>query len=188
MPKRATPPSPADDPVAAAQQGQQAAPATAPSEHQRPERAERLVQARREVMAPDAGVGRVVDDAEVGPAVLQALGVRQRDRAEAGRPAAAGCRRRSGCAGTSSRRRAAPARTTRRRRPSGVPRGASTTTATLSAAAIASTVDLGPGGEADREPGGGERPAERHRRGPARGTALGRSRLPPSAAPGGALA
>ena len=55
-------------------------PAIAPSDDQRPEGAESLVQARLEVLAPDAGVGRVVDDREVWTAGLQSLRMRQRDR------------------------------------------------------------------------------------------------------------
>ena len=45
----------------------------APSDDERPQRAEGVVQAGAEVVAPDAGVGRVVEDAEVGTARLQAL-------------------------------------------------------------------------------------------------------------------
>ena len=56
---------PAQDPVAAARGAPAGAATTAPTSDQRPERAEGLVQAGGEVVAPDAGVGRVVDDAEV---------------------------------------------------------------------------------------------------------------------------
>ena len=45
--------------------------------------AEGVVQAGGEVFVPDAGVGRVVGDAEIGTAALQALGMGQRDRPEA---------------------------------------------------------------------------------------------------------
>ena len=44
---------------------------------QRPEPAEGAVEAGEEVVAPDAGVGRIVGDVEVGPGALQALGVEQ---------------------------------------------------------------------------------------------------------------
>ncbi len=73
---------PANDPVAAAEKRPERGQGGG-TDDQRPEDAEGLVQAGAEVVAPDAGVGRVVGDAEVRTAFLQALGMGQRDRAEA---------------------------------------------------------------------------------------------------------
>ena len=103
MPKRATAPIQRRMRSRPPRRAEQAA-GEGRGDDQRPEDAEGVVQAGREVVAPDAGVGRVVGDAEVRPAVLQPLGMGQRDRPEALDLRATGCRRRSGCAGTRSRR------------------------------------------------------------------------------------
>ena len=165
MPKRATPPiqrttrsRPADE----RQQRRQRRPPTTTSGQSAPKASCRP---GREVVAPDAGVGRVVGDAEVGPAGLQALRVRQRDRPEVldlGQRVAGDDQVAQVPVAAAGER---PARTTRRAAARRRPAGASAITATRQRRRpSASTVDLGPGREPDGEPGRGERPAERRRR------------------------
>ena len=100
----------------------------------RPERAERFVQPRREPVRPHARVGRVVDDREVGAQLEVRTGAGSEIGPTDARCRGSGCRRRSGCAGTSSRRAASTGSRSTSVARSRVVRGASTITATVSAA------------------------------------------------------
>ena len=143
MPKRTTPPIPRTTRSRPLQQRQERRQGRA-ADDQRPERAEGVVEPGDEVVAPDAGVGRVVGDAEVGPADLQALRVRQGDRPQVLdlRQRVAGDDQVAQVPEAAAER--APARTTSPRPPSAAPPAPGRPPRRLSAAAIASTVTLVP--------------------------------------------
>ena len=130
-------------------------------DRQRPEEAERLVEAGEEPVRPDPGVGPVVEDREARAAA------RRPARAPAGRAArssctGSGCRPRSGCAGTSSRRRRRRGARTRRRRGRGATPG-DHGDADEQGKYGGEEGELGAGREARRDAGDGERRGRRAR-------------------------
>ena len=120
-----------------------------------------VVEAGQEPVRPDRAVGQVAEDA----VALRGRRAPARGRAarsgRGGGPRAAGCRCGRGCAGTSSRRR--PARRGRRQQERAIcdPRGAISDEPDDQHAGRQQEVELGPGGEAGREPGDDQRPGRR---------------------------